>query len=102
MPLQRLAFQPEARSPLRGIRVLDFARLAAGNMLSLQLADFGAEVVKIEEPRHGDTLRNWKTQGQSLHWKVYSRNNLPLLEFISSNRSTNGSFIACGDVTRIT
>lgn len=74
MPLQRLAFQPEARSPLRGIRVLDFARLAAGNMLSLQLADFGAEVVKVEEPRHGDTLRNWKTEGHSLHWKVYARN----------------------------
>ena len=38
------------------MRVLDFSRLVAGNMLSLQLADFGAEVVKVETPGRGDTL----------------------------------------------
>jgi hypothetical protein len=37
-------FDPTAQGPLRGVRVLDFSRLVAGNMLSLQLADFGAEV----------------------------------------------------------
>jgi len=54
--------------------VLDFSRLVAGNMLSLQLADFGAEVVKVESPGGGDTLRDWREAGVSVHWKVYARN----------------------------
>ena len=47
MGIPRQAFEPDREGPLRGVRVLDFSRLVAGNMLSLQLADFGAEVVKI-------------------------------------------------------
>jgi crotonobetainyl-CoA:carnitine CoA-transferase CaiB-like acyl-CoA transferase len=43
-------------------------------MVSLQLADFGAEVIKIEDPKKGDPLRAWQTDGVSVHWKVYSRN----------------------------
>ena len=43
-------------------------------MLTLQLADFGAEVIKIEEPGRGDTLRHWLDDGMALHWKVYARN----------------------------
>jgi crotonobetainyl-CoA:carnitine CoA-transferase CaiB-like acyl-CoA transferase len=67
-------FHPEAKGPLDGIRVLDLSRLVAGNMLSLQLADFGAEVVKIEDPAKGDPLRDWRVKGISAHWKVYARN----------------------------
>lgn len=67
-------FAPEARPPLAGLRVVDFSRLVAGNMVSLQLADFGAEVIKIEDPEKGDPLRAWRVQGLSLHWKVYARN----------------------------
>jgi len=67
-------FRPEASCPLDGIRVLDLSRLVAGNMLSLQLADFGAEVIKIEDPRKGDPLRDWRTNNISVHWKVYARN----------------------------
>lgn len=62
-----------ANLPLRGIRVLDLSRLAAGNMLTLQLADFGAEVIKVESPL-GDTLRDWKTGEKALWWKIYARN----------------------------
>ena len=54
--------------------MLDLSRLVAGNMLSLQLADFGAEVIKIEDPRKGDPLRDWRTDNISVHWKVYARN----------------------------
>jgi len=67
-------FRPDAKCPLEGIRVLDLSRLVAGNMVSLQLADFGAEVIKIEDPRKGDPLRDWRTDGISVHWKVYARN----------------------------
>ena len=40
-----IPYQPQARGPLEGLVVLDLTRLVAGNMLSLQLADFGAEVL---------------------------------------------------------
>lgn len=66
-------FDPTATGPLNGIRVLDLSRLMAGNMLSLQLADFGADVVKVEPPE-GDPLRAWKDDGHSLFWKTYGRN----------------------------
>src|SRR5919206_4296780 len=72
--IQRLNFDPNAPAPLDGIRVVDLSRLVAGNMVSLQLADQGAEVIKIEDPRVGDPLRAWRTKGLSLHWKVYARN----------------------------
>jgi crotonobetainyl-CoA:carnitine CoA-transferase CaiB-like acyl-CoA transferase len=74
MPLPKMQFDPARAGPLHGVRVLDFSRLVAGNMLSLQLADFGAEVVKVEAPGRGDTLRDWREQGKSLYWKVYGRN----------------------------
>jgi formyl-CoA transferase len=74
MAIPRQSFEPGREGPLRGVRVLDFSRLVAGNMLSLQLADFGAEVVKVESPGRGDTLRDWREAGVSVHWKVYARN----------------------------
>ena len=74
MPLPKVTFEPGRPGPLAGVRVLDFSRLVAGNMLSLQLADFGAEVVKVETPGRGDTLRDWREAGVSVHWKVYARN----------------------------
>ena len=68
-----IPFPSDARCPLDGIVVLDASRLLAGNMLSLQLADFGADVIKIEDPVKGDPLREWKVEGVPIHWKVYAR-----------------------------
>src|SRR5487761_2189310 len=74
MSVPQKSFAPEAPCPLDGVRVVDLSRLGSGNMLSLQLADQGAEVVKIEDPKKGDPLRAWRVKGQSLYWKVYARN----------------------------
>jgi crotonobetainyl-CoA:carnitine CoA-transferase CaiB-like acyl-CoA transferase len=74
MGIAEKSFDPGASGPLDGVRVIDMSRLVSGNMVSLQLADFGAEVIKIEDPKKGDPLRAWQTDGVSVHWKVYSRN----------------------------
>ena len=65
-----------AQGPLSGLRVLDLSIIVAGGTASSLLADFGAEVVKIERPGTGDPLRDWGpfANGVSLWWKVHSRN----------------------------
>src|SRR2546422_8082605 len=68
-----IKFDPTATGPLDGLRVFDLTRMVAGNMLSLQLADFGADVIKVEPPT-GDPLRDWRDGGHELHWKTYARN----------------------------
>ena len=73
MSLHEKSFDPAA-GPLDGIRVVDLSRLVAGNAVSSQLADFGAEVIKIEDPVKGDPLRAWQSRGVSVHWKLYARN----------------------------
>lgn len=70
---------PPTRGPLDGVRVVDLSRLVAGNMLSLQLGDFGADVIKVESPREGDTLRHWREELASgdkfdAWWRAYGRN----------------------------
>jgi crotonobetainyl-CoA:carnitine CoA-transferase CaiB-like acyl-CoA transferase len=72
--LAQQLFDPLAPCPLDGVRVVDLSRLVAGNAVSSQLADFGAEVLKIEDPQKGDPLRAWQSQGVSVHWKLYARN----------------------------
>lgn len=73
MPLHQKAFNPNARGPLHGVRVIDLSRLVSGNTLTMMLADYGAEVVKIEAPR-GDSLRAWVKGGHATDWKTLGRN----------------------------
>jgi crotonobetainyl-CoA:carnitine CoA-transferase CaiB-like acyl-CoA transferase len=58
---------------LAGLRVIDCSRLIAGGVLATLLADHGADVIKIENPRGGDPLRTWLRERGELWWKVYAR-----------------------------
>jgi len=60
--------------PLEGVRVLDLSRMIAGGVAGMLLADFGADVVKVEQPGSGDPLRQWTSGGEPFWWKVYARN----------------------------
>ncbi|HEX8803981.1 MAG TPA: CoA transferase [Acidimicrobiales bacterium] len=62
--------------PLHGLRVVEAATLAAGPMVATALGEFGAEVVKVEQPGTGDPMRTWgdRRKGIGLVWKSVSRN----------------------------
>jgi len=66
-----------ARGPLADLRVVEMGVLLAGPFCGQLLADFGAEVIKIEQPGSGDPMREWgreKSHGKSLWWPVVARN----------------------------
>jgi formyl-CoA transferase len=62
--------------PLSGLKVLELGQLIAGPFAGKTLAEFGAQVIKIEPPGDGDPLRQWRMlhQGTSVWWQVQSRN----------------------------
>ncbi|MCX9154923.1 CoA transferase [Niveibacterium sp. 24ML] len=62
--------------PLQGVRVIEFGTLIAGPFCARILAEFGAEVIKVESPEGGDPLRQWRKmhEGTSLWWYVQARN----------------------------
>jgi len=62
--------------PLKGIKVLELGTLIAGPYAASVLAQFGADVIKVEPPRTGDPLRKWRKlhEGTSLWWYSQSRN----------------------------
>lgn len=64
---------PDRGEALADLRVLDCSRLIAGGVLGTMLADLGADVVKVENPRGGDPLRTWSKSLGELWWKVYAR-----------------------------
>lgn len=57
-PVREGGFVRPMTGPLAGIKVLDLTRLLPGNLCTLLLADLGADVLKVEMPRHGDYTRN--------------------------------------------
>jgi formyl-CoA transferase len=65
-----------AAGPLAGLKVLELGQLIAGPFAGKTLADFGADVIKIEPPGDGDPLRKWRLlhDGTSVWWQVQSRN----------------------------
>ncbi len=67
---------PSSPQALQGLKVLEMGQLIAGPFAAKTLADFGAEVIKIEPPGGGDPLRKWRLlkDGTSVWWQVQSRN----------------------------
>ncbi len=71
---------PERQQPLAGVRVLELGSFVAAPLATRILADFGAEVIKVEPPRRGDELREWgtmvptRTGKISAWWLAQSRN----------------------------
>ena len=63
-------------SALSGLKVVELGQLIAGPFAAKTLADFGADVIKIEPPGTGDPLRQWRLMkdGTSVWWQVQSRN----------------------------
>ncbi len=67
--------------PLAGLKVLELGQLIAGPFAAKTLADFGADVIKVEAPPGGDPLRKWRLlkDGTSVWWQVQSRNKRSLV-----------------------
>ena len=70
-----------ATGPLSGLKVVELGQLIAGPFAAKTLGDFGADVIKIEPPRTGDPLRQWRLlkDGTSVWWQVQSRNKRSLV-----------------------
>src|SRR5512147_2581209 len=60
--------------PLDGLRIVEMGQLIAGPFCGQLLGDMGAEVVKIEPPGAGDTMRQWGQGPKPLSWRVIARN----------------------------
>ncbi|XP_056644695.1 succinate--hydroxymethylglutarate CoA-transferase [Diorhabda sublineata] len=67
-----------SESPLDGIRIIDLTRIIAGPFCTMVLSDLGAEVIKVEQPNHGDPCRKWGPFINNTHESCY---------FISINRN---------------
>lgn len=91
----------EPGQPLAGLRVLDLSSLYAAPLIATNLADFGADVVKIEHPR-GDDARRWglERDGVPLWWKSVARNKRVVSLDLNreADRAVAGRLAACADV----
>ena len=97
-------FEPgDAPAPLHGIRVLDLSRVLAGPLATMQLADLGATVLKVEQPGTGDVTRGWPPfleDGESTYYAAVNRNKRSLALDLDSpdDRETVRSLAAGADV----
>jgi formyl-CoA transferase len=76
MHTKDLSTPSPVQGPLAGLKVLELGQLIAGPFAAKTLADFGADIIKIETPGAGDPLRKWRLlkDGTSVWWQIQSRN----------------------------
>jgi len=77
---QQRVYRQESKLPLKDIRVIDLTTIVAASFAATLLADFGAEVIKIENPASPDGLRAWGVLEGGIQpwWLVVNRNKLPI------------------------
>ncbi len=77
MPVPIEDRDPQLNGPMAGVRVIELGQLLAGPFAGARLADFGAEVIKVEAPETGDAMRLWghdRFEGKGLWWPILARN----------------------------
>ena len=89
--------------PLTGVRVLDIGTLLAGPWGATLLGDFGAEVIKVEQPETGDSLRGAPQNGEAgtpLNWLIDSRNKKSITLDLRSEKGQKvlRELVSCSDV----
>jgi crotonobetainyl-CoA:carnitine CoA-transferase CaiB-like acyl-CoA transferase len=78
---QQLEPESTARLPLAGTRIIDMATVMAAPYAATLLGDYGAEIIKIENPANPDAIRSWGViEDKGIHpfWAVFGRNKLPV------------------------
>src|SRR6266849_3911029 len=73
-------------SPLEGIKVVEATTMITGPLAGMMLADLGAEVVKLENPKGGDPFRTFRGKDHSPHFLAYNRNKRSLALDIRSEQ----------------
>ena len=99
--MKNTSFSPDSPTgPLSGLKVLELGQLIAGPFAAKTLADFGADVIKIEPPGMGDPLRKWRLlkDGTSVWWQVQSRNKRSLALDLKAPRAQDIVRQLAGDV----
>ena len=89
MPIEKSQRDDRLKGPLAGVRVIEMGQLLAGPFTAARLAEFGAEVIKVEPPEGGDPMRNWghhRFNDRSLWWPTLARNK----KSVTANLRTDG------------
>ncbi|KAL3462671.1 CoA-transferase family III domain-containing protein [Aspergillus heterothallicus] len=79
--------QSSSTGPLAGVKILDLTRVLAGPFCTQILADYGADVIKVENPKGGDDTRLWRESGEDQIWKADEAGAATSLYFNTINRN---------------